>query len=163
MCVFILFSDLIKLAKKGLNNDKLYETLVLTIASVSHTFCKVSNNCKKPVSVNVSFFFLSVFVLHCSLTRKLSFLWHLISDISSYPFVRAMICACLVKLVYLEEMGRTIRKNWIFVYYVMGKLEWKENLQNWTSTVFCIFSYRLKIVSITVFFTTHHQRRWILL
>ncbi|ROT61034.1 Microsomal triglyceride transfer protein large subunit [Penaeus vannamei] len=55
---FIL-QDLIKLAKKGLNNDKLYETLVLTIASVSHTFCKVSNNCKKPIITDVQEFITS--------------------------------------------------------------------------------------------------------
>ncbi|XP_063588373.1 microsomal triglyceride transfer protein large subunit-like isoform X1 [Penaeus indicus] len=55
---FVL-QDLMTLAKKGLNNDKLYETLVLTIASVSHTFCKVSNNCKKPIITEVQEFMTS--------------------------------------------------------------------------------------------------------
>lgn len=44
-----IIQDLANLVKKGHNNDKLYETMLLTLASASHTFCKSGTNCKKPI------------------------------------------------------------------------------------------------------------------
>ncbi|XP_068229870.1 microsomal triglyceride transfer protein large subunit isoform X2 [Palaemon carinicauda] len=48
-----IIKDILSLAKKGHNNDKLYETMVLTLSSLSHTFCKIGTNCKKPIMSEV--------------------------------------------------------------------------------------------------------------
>lgn len=44
-----IIQDIMKLVKKGHNNDKLYETLVLTVASLTHTFSRTPNNMKQPI------------------------------------------------------------------------------------------------------------------
>ncbi|KAK7021851.1 hypothetical protein SK128_009107 [Halocaridina rubra] len=44
-----LLQDVISIVKKGTKNDKLTETLALTLASITRTFCKTSTNCKKPI------------------------------------------------------------------------------------------------------------------
>lgn len=47
-----LFSviDVMKLAKKGHSNEKFHETMVLTAASLTHTFSKSPNNTNHKVS-----------------------------------------------------------------------------------------------------------------
>lgn len=44
-----VIQDLLKLATKGLKNDKLYETLMLTIGTLTNTFSKMPGNAKKTV------------------------------------------------------------------------------------------------------------------
>ncbi|XP_042223362.1 microsomal triglyceride transfer protein large subunit-like isoform X3 [Homarus americanus] len=44
-----IINDIMKLVKKGHKNDKMLETLVLTISSLTHTFCKLPSNCKQPI------------------------------------------------------------------------------------------------------------------
>ncbi|CAL4123222.1 unnamed protein product [Meganyctiphanes norvegica] len=48
-----VIQDLLKMSSKGLKNDKLFESLMLTIGTLTNTFTKIPGNAKKPVIAEV--------------------------------------------------------------------------------------------------------------